>query len=194
MKKKIKMILASASPRRKQMLEDAGYEFVVAASGIEEHDPEFGDPHEVAKKNALLKAENVANKIDSGIIVGSDTVVALGKRLIGKPKDRVDAVNILKTLSKSKHSVVSAVALVDAKTGMCAAFTDETFVTMRPMTDAEIADYVDSGEADGKAGAYAIQETGDKFVIKIDGLVSTVAGFPIELFKKFLDDFLKDAK
>jgi len=175
------------------MLADAGYEFSVCVPGVEEHDPEFGDPHEIAKHNALAKARAAAKNFSSGIIIGSDTVVALGGRIIGKPADDADAVKILKTLSGTRHSVVSAAALVDASDGRFAAFSDETFVTMRRMTDAEIAEYVKSGEAADKAGAYAIQETGDRFVVKLEGLMSTVVGFPIEQFEKFLSDFLKGA-
>jgi MAF protein len=193
MNKGIKIILASASQRRRQMLEDAGYEFTVCVSGVEERGPESGDPHEISKHNALAKAKAAAKKYSSGIIVGSDTVVALGGRIIGKPADDADAIKILKTLSGTRHSVVSAVALVDASSGRSAAISDETFVTMRRMTDAEIAEYVESGEAAGKAGAYAIQETGDRFVEKLEGRMSTVVGFPIEVFEKFLDDFLKGA-
>lgn len=182
-------ILASASPRRRKMLADAGYDFHVMVAEVDEVLPAAGDPRETAATNALAKARAVAHSLDAGIVVGGDTVVAAGGRIIGKPVDEAEARRILESLSGTRHSVVSAFALVDAADGRSSVETDETFVRMREMSPSEIDDYVASGEAMGKAGAYAIQETGDRFVEGLDGSLATVVGFPMEKFAEAFEKF-----
>lgn len=185
-----KLVLASASPRRKKLLEDAGFSLEIIVPDVEEISSGVGDPHEVAKINSIRKAEAVAAGLDEGIVVASDTIVALGGKIIGKPADEADAHRILEELSGTRHGVISGVAIIDASTGATVSATDETFVTMREITDDEISDYVGSGEAFGKAGAYAIQETADRFVEKLEGSFATVVGFPMEVFEDLLNGFV----
>jgi septum formation protein len=192
MKRSVELILASGSPRRKKILEDAGYILRVVPSGVEETLPPAGDARAVACANSLKKALAVAETLESGLVVGSDTVVALGNGIIGKPVDAADARRILARLSGTCHSVVSGVAVVDAATGRSGVTCDETLITMCAMTGAEIDGYVASGEALGKAGAYAIQETGDRFVERIEGSFSNVVGFPLEIFEGLLAGFIRE--
>lgn len=140
-----------------------------------------GDPHAIAALNAARKAEAV----EGALVLGADTVVALDDELFGKPRDRDDARAMLARLSGTTHSVVTGVALrrgeqVDVQ-------TEETRVTMRALTDAELDDYADSGEGMGKAGGYAIQETADRFVTHLDGAFDNVVGLPVDLVRAMLE-------
>lgn len=174
------LILASASPRRRRLLEDAGIPFLVREPSVEEWAPEWGDPHAVALANARAKALAVPGDV----VLGADTVVAVGHRLLGKPRDAEDARRILKTLSGTTHSVVTAVVL--AAGGRTLERSVETRVTMRPMSEEEISAYVASGESMGKAGAYAIQEKGDRFVTRVEGPWDNVVGLPVEAVRELL--------
>jgi len=175
------LVLASASPRRRVLLEEAGIPFVVAPVDVEEWEPARGDPHAVAVENARRKAEAG----DGDAVLGADTVVAVGDRLLGKPRDAADARAILRSLSGTTHSVVTGVAL-RTKTGV-ETRSVETRVTMRILTDEEIDAYVASGEAMGKAGAYAIQETADRFVVAVDGPYDNVVGLPVATVRDLMD-------
>jgi septum formation protein len=172
--------LASASPRRRRLLEEAGIAFRVEAPDVREEEPERGDPHRVAAANARRKALAVEGEA----VLAADTVVALGDRLLGKPADEADARRILRLLSGSTHRVVTAVAL---RVGpRLLERTVETRVTMGPMSEAEIDAYVASGEPMGKAGAYAVQETGDRFVLRMEGPFDNVVGLPMAAVKALL--------
>ena len=138
---------------------------------------------------AVRKAESVAVRLAEGLVLGVDTLVATEDGIIGKPRDRADAIAILKRLARAPHVVVTGLCLLDARTGRRRVASDQTRVTLRPMTGAEIEAYVDSGEAMGKAGAYAIQETGDRFVERVEGSFSNVVGLPLELLENMLKEF-----
>ncbi len=180
------MILASASPRRRKLLEEAGIAFVAAAADVEEHLPERGDPHEIARENARLKAAAVVNRGAAGCdaVLGADTVVALDDTILGKPRDEADARRMLGLLSGTKHRVVTGVVL--AVSGRWLVSSVETKVTMRRLSDEEIDTYVASGECMGKAGAYAIQETADRFVTGIDGPYDNVVGLPVDAVRELM--------
>jgi len=136
---------------------------------------------------AALKARAVARTRPEAIVIGADTAVWCNGRLIGKPRDRADAVSILTLLTQSPHLVISGLALVWPCCGLELVGSDATRVHMRRATPKEIEDYVASGEADGKAGAYAIQEKGDRFVESLEGSFSNVVGLPLELLAGFLE-------
>ena len=174
------LVLASASPRRSVLLEEAGIEFVVQPAPVEEETAERGDPHAVAVANASRKAAAVAGDA----VLGADTVVAVGDRLLGKPKDDVHARALLGALSGTTHRVVTGVAL-KTPAGIRTRSV-ETQVTMRTLTDEEIAAYVSSGEAMGKAGAYAIQETADRFVVRLEGPYDNVVGLPVAAVRELM--------
>lgn len=201
----IRLVLASVSPRRKKIFSDAGFCFETADPGdVEETVAAAADPEQLAIEKARAKAVCVAAALRPpypALVVGADTLVATQGKVIGKPLDRADAAAILSGLSGTRHCVISGVCVIqvdDANGGIGKSalleFAEPTWVTMRRMTAAEIAAYVDSGQSDGKAGAYAIQENGDKFVEKIEGSFLNVVGFPLERFQAELPAALKRRK
>jgi septum formation protein len=178
----MRLVLASGSPRRRRLLEEAGIPFDVVPSGVEEPPVARGDPHEVALAHARRKAAAVAGEC----VLAADTVVAVGDRLLGKPADDGEARAMLRLLSGTTHRVVTAVVVRvrgDVRTASV-----ETRVTMRALTEAEIDAYVATGEPTGKAGAYAIQESGDRFVVRLDGPFDNVVGLPVDAVRGLLRD------
>ena len=176
------LVLASSSPRRRGLLEEAGIAFIVVPPQAEEEAVERGDPHAVAVANARRKAAAVAGDA----VLGADTVVAVGDRLLGKPTDAGHARALLRALSGTTHRVVTGVAL-KTPDGIRTRSV-ETRVTMRTLTAKEIADYVSSGEAMGKAGAYAIQETADRFVVRVEGPYDNVVGLPVDTVRELMGE------
>jgi septum formation protein len=183
------LVLASASPRRRELLTQLGRSFEIVAADVDESEPPGLTPQEVAEALAERKALAVAQRLMEGTILGADTLVTDGAAIFGKPRDRAHAIEILSRLSSRPHWVITGVCLVDARSGRRRTASDRTRVTMRAMTRREIEEYVDSGEAMGKAGAYAIQETGDRFVTEVDGSWSNVVGLPMELLTRMLAEF-----
>jgi septum formation protein len=145
-------------------------------------------PGAYAESLAYVKATAAiaAHGLKSGLVLGADTVVVLGGRIIGKPADEADARRILLALSGSEHQVLTGVALVDAASGRRWTAHEVTRVNMRVMRPAEIDAYVASGEAMGKAGAYAIQETGDRYIEQLQGSITNVVGLPMELLERMI--------
>ena len=176
-----KLILASASPRRKELLEQVGAIFeIIPAKGEEVITKE--NPHEVVMELALQKAKEVADGQDNEhIILGADTVVVYDNKILGKPKDKADAVRILIQLSGNTHSVYTGVAIIQKTNGteQISNFYEETKVTMYPMSQAEIEAYVETQEPMDKAGAYGIQGQGAIYIEKIAGDYNNVVGLPI---------------
>lgn len=171
-----KIILASSSPRRIQILTDHHIPFECIVPDINEIT--LSSPIETAKQNALLKAEAIFKKNSNRFILASDTVVAVDDLVLGKPIDAEDAKRILNLISGKQQKVISSYCILGPNFKILD--TDTTEVFMRNMTPKEIQAYIDSGEPFGKAGAYAIQETGDQFVTKINGSFYNVVGLPIE--------------
>jgi septum formation protein len=177
------LILASRSPRRSEILRQAGIEFIAQAADVDESVQAGENPENYVKRVAQLKA--LAVKSDGGdVVIGADTVVVIDGDILGKPKDSADAVRMLKSLADRKHEVL---------TGVCFRRGDEliidwavTYVWVIPLTQDEIEDYVASGEPMDKAGAYAIQGLASKFIERIDGSYSNVVGLPVELVYKHL--------
>ena len=178
----LRLVLASSSPRRRRLLAEAGYVFDAIDPPVAEPAdlPRGLSPAAEAEALAYFKARSVADRLDGAWVLGADTVVSVRGQVLGKPDGRAEAERMLRTLSGSRHAVITGVALV-GPAGQRRITSDCTFVTMRPMTEEEIADYLASGEWAGKAGAYAIQETADRFVRKIEGSFSNVVGLPVEL-------------
>ena len=193
-----RLVLASASPRRRQILADRGYRFEVADPGeVEENVSSASTPEELAVLKARAKAEAIAVRLKPpfpALVIGVDTLCAAGSQIVGKPLDRPDAIAILTRLAGTRHRVISGMCLwpvSDKGLGTPTLLSDSTWVTMRAVPQAEIEAYVATGEADGKAGAYAVQENGDKFVEKIEGSFLNVVGFPLELFERELPGVLR---
>ena len=182
-----KLILASSSPRRRDLLSEAGYEFEVVPPHLPEPTdlPASLSPTEYSERLAHFKASCVAESHPDKCVLGADTVVAVNGKIIGKAADAKQAVEMLTELSVTPHKVITGIALIGPGSKFSIA-AETTIVTMKPMTPQEIQDYVDSGEWKGKAGAYAIQETADRFVEKIDGSFSNVVGLPMELLLQLL--------
>ena len=184
---KQKLILASRSPRRKELLEKAGYQIEVVPPLGDETPPEGKtDPHEIATALALRKARSVHIRRSDGLILGADTVTVLKGEIIGKPQNDEEAKEMLQKLAGTKHVVITAVCLINGSTGAAVCGSEETAVEMKKMADSEIEEYVASGESMGASGAYKIQETGDKFVEDLEGSFSNVVGLPLELVEELL--------
>lgn len=187
-----RIILASASPRRRELLTRLGEPFEVMAPDVHEDVDPHTSPERAAEILAERKAVAVANLLREGIVIGADTLVALDAERIGKPVDREDAICILRRLSGRRQRVITGVCVLDVASGRKAVGSETTWVTMRPMTETEIEEYVDSGEAMGKAGAYAIQETGDRYVENVEGDFDNVVGLPLGLVRRLLAE-VRDA-
>lgn len=182
------IILASASPRRRVLLEEAGLSFEVQPTGVDESLTGDFAPEEAARILALRKAQAVYDTCGSRscLVLGSDTIVALGEgpraRQLGKPADAVEAFEMLSALSGTRHQVVTGVAVLRSPDGAQSLDHERTWVTMRVLLPQEIRAYVDSGEWRDKAGGYAIQETADRFVTRLEGGGwDNVVGLPVSL-------------
>ena len=146
-------------------------------------------PAEFAQSAARQKTSSVAERYPDRVILGADTVVALNGLIYGKPADRDDARRILSALAGVTQDVITGVTILQPAKGRQLVECDVTRVTMRPMSDEEIETYLDSGEWEGKAGAYGIQGTADRFVEKVEGSFSNVVGLPVERVLRMLADF-----
>jgi septum formation protein len=189
MKMVTSVILASASPRRRQLLAKAGYKFKVVVSGIDESafSAEGISTWEYAERLALAKARDVAGRFPKSLVIGADTVVDFNGQIIGKPADAKDAEAITRKLFSSPHRVITGVAIVRLSDGTEIVESDTTTVYPKKMTEQELAEHIKGGSWQDKAGAYAIQETGEKFVEKIEGSLTNVMGFPMELVQRLLE-------
>jgi septum formation protein len=182
-----RLVLASASLRRKSLLTEAGYRFQTIASEVDETLPAGLSPEDAAVEVARRKAMAVLPRARDSVILAADTIVVTPSgEIAGKPLDAADARRMLRALSGSTHVVITGVFIIDASTGQTASEAVSTRVIFGKMTDAEIDAYVDSGEALGKAGAYAIQETGDRFVRRVEGSFTNVVGLPMEVVSRML--------
>ncbi|MBN2470125.1 MAG: septum formation inhibitor Maf [Anaerolineae bacterium] len=174
------LILASASPRRRDLLNTLGLPFEIVTSNVPEDLPPDISPEKAVRWLARLKAEIVAEPLQAGIVIGSDTEVVLEGQLLGKPTDPADACRMLRLLRGRSHRVISGIAVFDAAARRSGATSHvTTTVTMRNYTDAEIEAYVATGEPMDKAGAYAIQGRGGALVARIEGCYNNVVGFPL---------------
>ena len=181
----MEIILASGSPRRREILENQGVSFKIVTSDKEEKIT-GSDPEDTVKSLSEMKAEDVfertAAKIkDDFLIIGADTVVACDGKILGKPKDRKNACEMLRALSGREHFVYTGVCLIGRKNGEAFkdVFAEKTSVFVSDLTDNEIAAYVETGEPLDKAGAYAIQGRFAPYVERIEGDYYNIVGFPL---------------
>ena len=174
------LILASASPRRRMMLETLGIEFGVVPSGVDEcPSKDDGDPETLARRWALEKAERVAAEFPAVWVLAADTVVVLGDRVFGKPSGEPEAFFMLKALSGETHRVFSGIALINREEGISRQESCCTSVSFRNLRPAEIRAYVGTREPFDKAGAYGIQDLGAFLVRSIQGSYTNVVGLPL---------------
>lgn len=182
------LILASKSPRRAQLLKEAGIPFTVVPSEVDES--QFSAQglaaEELARQLALAKAKSVASRFPAKLVLGADTLVDCQGQIIGKPADLADAEAILKKLFAFPHQVITGVALLRIRDHTEVVECDVTTVYPRPMTASDIKQLLETGTWKGKAGAYAIQDGGDRFVEKLEGSLSNVIGLPMELLDKLM--------
>ena len=172
-----KIILASASPRRRELLETAGVEFEICVSDADESIPEGTLPVDAAKMTAEKKALAVAESHKDAVVIGADTIVVANGRILGKPADKADAEAMLTMLSGIEHEVVTGVCLVSG--GEISSFAQISKVKFYELTAEEIKAYVATNEPMDKAGAYGIQGKGCTLVEKIDGDYFNIVGLPV---------------
>ncbi|RXT14718.1 nucleoside triphosphate pyrophosphatase [Ammoniphilus sp. CFH 90114] len=183
------IILASSSPRRQEMLRNLGLEFTIHPSGADESVEDGLKPAKIVELLAERKAADVASLYESGIVIGSDTIVVLGDKVLGKPNNEEDAFSMLSALQGTTHSVYSGLALIDANNGNRRVGHVETKVRMRPVSKDEILRYIATKEPMDKAGAYAIQGLGSIFVEGIVGDYFSVVGLPVQMMASYLEEF-----
>ena len=183
------IILASASPRRKELLEKIGLRFEVEPSNYEEDMPSALEPHEFAQKISLEKAKVVASKHKNAIVIAADTFIIFGSQILGKPHTEKEARKMLETISGKPHSVITGFSIIDTGTSKTLSKSVETKIYIRKLTLAEIDAYVKSKEPLDKAGAYAIQGLGSVFVEKIEGDYFNVIGLPLSALTEALKEF-----
>ncbi len=172
-----KIILASASPRRKELLETAGAEFEIIVADVDETIPDGTKPEEAAVMTAEKKALAVAENHKDRIVIGADTIVVSEEKILGKPADKADACRMLSMLSGVEHKVITGVCLVCGDKKIT--FAQVSKVKFYDLTDDEINTYVETGEPMDKAGAYGIQGNGCVLVEKIEGDYFNIVGLPV---------------
>ena len=176
----MKLILASASPRRAEILRGAGLQFTVLSSAVDETPIPGEPPQDLVRRLALAKAELVAARaLGPAIVTAADTVVVLEGAILGKPRTSEDARQMLEKLSGRTHSVMTGVALIRLPDAERREFIETTQVHFASVSNEEIVKYLASGEPFDKAGAYAIQGLGGRFVPRIDGCYFNVVGLPL---------------
>ena len=191
----IPLILASGSPRRGALLREAGIAFEVVAPPFCEPAGLLADlpPAQQAEALAYFKARSVQRDHVEAFLLGADTLAAIEGRVLGKPADAAEARSMLESLSGTRHEVITGLALL-GPAGERLIASETTRLAMRRMTGAEIDEYVKSGEWRGKAGAYALQETADRFIRDISGSFSNVVGLPIELLRRMIAELRQHPK
>jgi septum formation protein len=174
------LILASASPRRREIIGRLGLPFLVDASSVDET-PYEGEPAgDLAVRLALAKAREVAARHDAGLVIGADTVVVRNGHLFGKPRDADEALEMLQALRGGPHTVITGVAVVRIQDGATRTAAVPATVYMRPYTDQDAMAYVATGEPMDKAGAYGAQGHGRDLIDRVDGPFLTVVGLPLD--------------
>lgn len=187
------LVLASASPRRRELLLQSGFEFLHHPVKVSEITDEKLKPEDNASQLATLKAnacleQHKSLNTQGFLVLAADTIVALGGQMLGKPESASQAAEFLRRLSGKTHRVISGLALLESGSRKLWTGFDETMVEFKTLSDREIADYVATGEPMDKAGAYAIQGLGGQFVSRYKGSWSNVVGLPLEKLEKALDE------
>ena len=189
---KKRLILASGSPRRRELLRNAGFTFEVIPPEVAEDNPDNEAPAMLVERLALDKAEAVAGRFhrqDNVVVLGADTVVVVDSTLLGKPASPAEARQMLQRLSDRTHEVITGVALVEPETARQTVAHETTRVFFRPLEPQEMEDYVATGEPLDKAGAYAIQGGASRFVTRVEGCYFNVMGLPVALVDRLLRDW-----
>ncbi len=184
-----RLVLASASPRRRELLRQLDVTFKIETADV----PEFSTaddhlaPREICLANAAAKARAVGLRFPEDLVLGADTEVTLGIRVFGKPRSRREAATFLACLSGRTHQVITAVCLLHHQRGWRVSFTETTHVTFHTLSSRRIARYLDAVNPLDKAGAYAIQENGEWIIERIEGSLTNVVGLPLAALRDALD-------
>jgi septum formation protein len=186
--KRVTLVLASASPRRKGLLQQLGYPFRVEVPAAEEVASRHLAPHEICLGNAAAKARQVARLFPNALVIGADTEVALGTRVFGKPRHRREAAAFLRALAGRTHQVITGVCLLCHSLRFRRSFAETTHVTFHPLSDRQIAAYLRQVDPLDKAGAYAVQDGGEQLIEAIDGSLTNVIGLPLGALRETLGD------
>ena len=184
-----RIILASASPRRKELLEKLGLKFEVDASNCEEEIDLVLGPDELVRRISITKAKAVAQRHQDAVIIAADTIGVIGKKLLGKPHTADEAGKMLAQISGKSHEVITGFTILDTVTNKIMTGTVSTKVYIKKLTQQEIAAYVQTGEPLDKAGAYGIQGLGAVIVKKIEGDYYNVMGLPLSALTEALKEF-----
>ena len=188
-----KLVLASASPRRKLLMEKLGFEFEVIPSNIDESVVNGSEPELYVKKLAELKAFSIAESQNNSLVIGSDTIVVIDGEILNKPNDKEHASYLLNKLSGRTHTVHTGICIVDSDNNRSVADVQCTKVTFRNISQFEIDAYIETGSPLDKAGAYGIQDDfGAVFVSNIEGCYYNIVGLPLELLYSMLKNFTKE--
>lgn len=191
----MRLILASRSPRRRELLRQAGFDFDVRPSTAEETAAPGETPEEFARRAAREKAlEVAASAPPESLVLGADTVVVADGEILGKPANASDAARMLRLLSGVTHRVITGVCIVRAPDRVEALAHETTFVTFRSLDNDELQDYLAGGEPFDKAGAYGIQGLASKFVTRVEGCYFNVVGLPVALVYELLKPLLMGDK
>jgi len=184
------LVLASASPRRQELLRNAGIRFVVEATSIPEVARDGELPQDFAERMAREKAETVFRNRPKDFVLGADTVVVIDNMILGKPRDPADAARMLRLLSGRTHEVITAVCLMgpSSKAGFQDTRSETTSVTISELSDEDIRSYVAAGEPLDKAGAYGIQGMASRWIPRIEGDYFNVVGLPVALVLRMLQE------
>jgi septum formation protein len=175
------LVLASQSPRRKELLEVLGIPFTVVVSTADETVQPGELPEAYVARVARAKGLEVASRVSNSLLLAADTVVTIDNDILGKPVDRSDAIRMLEKLAGREHSVYTAICLIDQRTGKRREGVDRTRVWLDPITREQILDYIDREDVMDKAGAYAIQGFASVYIPKIEGSYSNVMGLPLAM-------------
>lgn len=184
----MKVILASASPRRKEILQNTKLNFDIQKSDIEEVILENESPEDMVVRLAYEKAFDVAKRNTNRLVIGADTIVALDNEVLGKPKDQNEAYQMIKRLSNKTHKVITGISLINLKENKIIKDYVVSFVTFKDLSEDSIKDYINTNESLDKAGAYGIQGYGALLVKNIQGDYFNIVGLPISR----LSDLLKN--
>lgn len=189
-KQDFRLILASGSPRRRELLGLMGYTFEIIVPDVDEH--VSGHARDIVGVLSARKAHAVADTQDHGLVIASDTLVSLDGIPLGKPESEADAFAMLTSLSGKTHEVFTGVTIIDCESGKHLTQVVRTGVSFRELSDEEINAYIKTGEPMDKAGAYAIQGGAGKFVESFDGSFENVVGFPVAEIQQMIDEMTKD--
>ena len=184
------LVLASSSPRRFDLLNKLGIPFIVDIANINESNYLENNPHKLVEKLSFAKAKKVAANYENAVIIGADTVVYLGRNILGKPKDKNDARGMLEQLSGKKHSVITGYTLLDTASNYQHTESIDSTIYFKKLTTKIITNYINTGEPMDKAGAYTIQGRGASLIEQYEGDLEAIIGLPVTQIGQLLKTIL----